>query len=175
MTYKGAIEQSMTMLAEDPKRRFVGYGLLRGKNGNGMKHVPDSSIFEMPVAENMMTGAAQGMAMCGLKPVVIFERADFLHCATDAIVNHLAKCREISRDQFNPCVIIRVVIGNKENPLFTGPTHTSNPAEAYRELVRLPIYVCNSSDAILTAYEMAMKDQDKGCCSSMIFEKKDLY
>lgn len=165
----------MTMLAQDPKSKFIGYGLLRGKNGNGMRNVPDVQIEEMTVAENMMIGAAQGMAMCGLRPLVMIERADFLHCCMDAIVNHIDKCRQISQGQFNPCVIIRVVIGNKEGPLFTGPTHTSDPSEAMRHLLKMPVYRCETSEEILAAYERAAFDQRNGVCSSMIFERKDRY
>lgn len=175
MTYRDALIESMTMLAQDPLTRFCGYGLLRGKNGNGMRNVPDNLIAEFPVAENLMAGAAMGMAMCGLKPLLHFERADFLFNAMDAIVNHLDKAALISRGEFSPCVIIRVVIGNKNKPLFTGPTHTQDPSEAMMRLVKFPVYKVRSADEVLVAYQVARDRQNKGKCSTLIFEEKDRY
>lgn len=176
MSYKEALTAAMTDLAQDPLRRFVGYGLLGGKGGGGtMKHVPDRQCAESTVAENMMLGMAHGMAMAGLKPVVYLERADFIHCAMDALVNHLDKCEEISRGEFNPCVIIRVTVGNQKKPLFTGPTHTSNPTEGLRALLKMPVYELFSPEDVASAYERAKENQDSGKCSTVLVEHKDLW
>lgn len=169
--YKDAITDAMTMLAQDPLSRFVGYGLLRGKNGNGMKHVPDAQIKEFTVAENLMLGAAQGMAMAGLKPVVMFERADFLHCAMDAIVNHLDACRFISRGEFQPKVILRIVVGNSQKPLFTGHTHTRDNSAGLRSMVSFPVLNVYSAAEVGAAYEYAYQSP----LSVAIYEYKDRY
>ncbi len=144
------------MLAKDPLRRFVGYGLLKGKNGNGMRNVPDSMIAEFTVAEGLMTSAAIGMSLMGLKPVVLFERADFIWNAMDAIVNHLDAAETISNGEFRPTMIIRVIVGNKRGPLFTGHTHTQCNVEAVKRAVRFPVWSAKSPDEILTAYQMAV-------------------
>ena len=141
-----------------------------------MADAKEEQLAEFTVAEGLMTSAAIGMSLTGLKPVVFVERADFLYNALDAICNHLDKCREISKGEYNPCVIIRVVIGNKHKPLYTGATHTFDPSDAMEHLVRFPIYgPLKTPDEVLAAYERAKKDQDEGRCSSMIFELKDLY
>lgn len=175
MTYKESLSAAMQRFAEHEKARFVGYGLLGGKGGNGtMKGIPDSKIVECTVAENMMTGLAQGMAMAGFLPLLYIERADFLACCLSAISNHLDKCAEISRGEFNPCVIIRVTIGNKTKPLFTGPTHTSNPAAAMRAMLRMPVYEVRTPEEVTAAYDRAISEQREGIGSSMIFDFKDL-
>lgn len=175
LSYKDALKTSMTMLAQDPLTRFVGYGLKHGRAAGSMAVASEEQIVETTVAENLMAGMAMGLAMTGLKPLLFVERADFLFNAMDAIVNHLDKAASISRGEFNPCVIIRVVIGNRLKPLFTGPTHTQDPSEAMMRLVKFPVYKVRSPDEVLVAYQVARDRQNKGECSTMIFEEKDRY
>jgi pyruvate/2-oxoglutarate/acetoin dehydrogenase E1 component len=117
LTYKQAIETAMDRLLLDPAIKFVGYGLLKGKNGCGLRNVPDERIQEFTVAEGLMTSAAIGMSLMGIKPVVLIERADFIWNAMDAIVNHLDACETISNGEFRPTAIIRVIVGNRYGPL----------------------------------------------------------
>lgn len=175
LSYREALRESMTMLGRDPLTRIVGYGLTIGHEKGSFAGVPIEQMIEFTVAEGLMMSAAIGLALTGLKPVVFIERADFLYNAMDAICNHLDKCREISKGEFNPCVIIRVVIGNKRKPLFTGPTHTFDPSDAMENLVRFPVYgPLRTAEEVMAAYERAKKDQDNGTCSSILFEMKDL-
>jgi pyruvate/2-oxoglutarate/acetoin dehydrogenase E1 component len=175
MTYKEAATQSMLEFAADPKARFVGYGLLDGKGGNGtMKTIPNEKIVETTVCEGLMVGIAQGLAMQGFKPMVLIERADFIWRAMDAIALHLDQCEDISRGEFKPGVIIRVVIGNKEKPLFTGPTHTGDPVDAVRDILRMPVVRASSPTKMKLWYSVAMDRQERGE-STTIFERKDLY
>lgn len=170
-TYKEAITNAMTQLAQDSKSRFCGYGLLTGKNGNGMKNVLDAQIKEFTVAEGLMTSAAMGMALAGLKPVVLFERADFLYNAMDAIVNHLDAARFISKGVFRPKVILRIVVGNKEKPLFTGHTHTRDNSAGLRTMVNFPVLNVHTAAEVAAAYKYAYQSP----LSVAIYEYKDLY
>jgi pyruvate dehydrogenase E1 component beta subunit len=175
MDYKGSLAWVMSEFADDPKARFVGYGLLGGRGANGtMKTIPNEKIIETTVAEGMMAGMAQGLAMMGLRPLLYLERSDFLLNAADAIVNHLDKCRQISHGVFNPTVVIRVTVGNSKKPLFTGPTHTQNFSNAFRHMLHMPVYEVRTPDEVLAAYERAFKEQREGIGSSMIFDFKDL-
>lgn len=175
LSYKSALTQAMEKFAQDDRARFCGYGLLDGKGANGtLKSVPNSKIVETTVAENCMAGIAHGLALTGLLPLLYVERADFLLNALDAIVNHLDKAREISRGEFNPCVIIRVTVGNKLKPLFTGPTHTQDFSEALKHMVQMPVYRVTTPDEVIAAYGRAIWEQKQGIGSSMIFDYKDL-
>ena len=175
ISYKESLTLVMEHFARDPLARFVGYGLLNGRGGCGtMKNIPNEKIVEMIVAENMMVGVAHGLALSGLRPLVYFERADFIAEGLSAIANHLDCAREISRGEFNPCVIIRATIGNSRKPLFTGPTHTSNPTQALKHLLRMPVYEVKTPDEVTAAYERAIYEQAEGIGSSFILEQKDL-
>jgi pyruvate/2-oxoglutarate/acetoin dehydrogenase E1 component len=179
--YKDALTASMTMLGKDPRSRFLGYGLTKpdsaglaaGAAGT-LAGVPMGQRIETPVAENLMAGLAIGLSLKGYKPVVFYERFDFVINALDAIVNHADKIREMSRRQFNPAIIFRVVVGNRSKPLFTGITHTRNHAAAIRNLVSFPVIELTAAEAVEPAYSRAKSDQETGL-STMLVEIKDLW
>ena len=172
MTYKETITNAMTALAKDPARIFVGYGITSGRAMGTLKDVPKEQLLESPVAENLMMGVAIGLSLAGRKPVVYFERADFIYNAMDSIVNHLNAMATLSRGEFKPSVIIRVTVGNSKKPLYTGPVHTANPAEAFRNLVDFSVMEPCDALTMESACKLAEERQDAGT-SSAIFEFKD--
>lgn len=165
---------AMTALAKDPKRRFVGYGLRRNGAGGTLAGVQASQIVETTVAENMMTSLAIGLSMHGLRPLVFFERFDFVMNAMDAIVNHLDKMQRISCGEYRPAVIFRMVVGNKCKPRFTGPTHTQDFTYGMQELVTFPIVRITHAHEVENAYAAAAESQALGH-STMLVEYKDRY
>ena len=122
--YKDAIKSSMDFLAEDPKSVFIGYGVRTGTKGGGFfSDIPEKQLIETPIAEGLMLSMAIGLSLEGYKPLVFYERFDFIMNAMDALVNHLDKMSIISKGEYSPKVIIRCVVGGKESPFFTGVTH----------------------------------------------------
>jgi pyruvate/2-oxoglutarate/acetoin dehydrogenase E1 component len=179
--YKDAITASMTMLGKDPLARFIGYGLTKPDNAGlaagaagTLVGVPMNQRIESPVAENLMAGLAIGLSLKGYKPVVFYERFDFVINALDAIVNHADKMKLMSRGQFNPAIIFRVVVGNYGKPLYTGVTHTQNHSEAIRHLVSFPVIELKDAGTIESVYRKAKTDQEAGT-STMLVELKDMW
>jgi hypothetical protein len=172
LTYKAALRESMTMLGRDPLTRFVGYGLKTGHEKSSFAGVPATQLAEFTVAEGVMTSAAIGMSLMGLKPIVYFERCDFLLNALDAIVNHLDACRFISNGEFRPTAILRIVVGNRENPLFTGHTHTRDHSNALRNMVNFPVICVHTAEEVMAAYQYAYANFRHLSCA--IVEYKDL-
>ena len=174
MTYKGQLTAAMNLLAADPAVRFIGYGVkIGGRAAGTLNNVSDSQLIETPVAENLMVGLATGLSLAGLKPVVFIERMDFILNALDAIVNHLGAAQHISCNQFKPAAILRVVIGNKSKPLYTGPTHVQDFTDSVRAMVNFPVLKLTSPDEILPAYQDALDALSLGR-STMLVEMKDL-
>lgn len=178
MTYKDAIKGAMDELARDERVVFVGYNVACGSMGGGaFADVPAKQLIETPVAENLMAGMAIGMALDGLKPVLYFERFDFILNAMDAIVNHLDKIASISKGEFQPTVLFRVVVGNTGHPLFTGPTHTQDFTEGLRFMVTFPIArlvgVSITAQEIRKEWLLAYANLQSE--STMLVEYKDLY
>jgi len=169
------------MLGKDPLSRFIGYGLTKpdsaglaaGAAGT-LVGVPMNQRIEMPVAENLMAGLAIGLSLKGYKPVVFYERFDFVINALDAIVNHADKMNEMSRGQFKPAIIFRVVVGNRAKPLYTGTTHMQNHSKAVRQFVSFPVIELTTAGAIEAIYSRAKSDQEAGA-STMLVELKDLW
>ena len=170
MSYKDALIRANTYLAADPKTRFIGYGLLKGRALGTLVNVPAAQIIEMPVAENLMMDMAIGMALVGCKPVVFLERMDFLMNCMDALVNHLDKISTISQGEFNPKVIIRCIVGNKNKPLYTGLTHIQDFTEGLQAMVTMPVVQLKTVADINYSYEKA----DKALYSTVLVEYKDL-
>lgn len=170
--YKTEIKSSMEYLAQDPKCLFIGYGLKYGSMGGGfLKNIDTSQIIETPVAENLMLSMAIGLAMDGFLPVVIYERFDFIMNAMDALVNHLDKTSTISKNEYNPKVIIRCIVGGSKKPFFTGTTHTQDFSDVISKLVDIPVYKLLETNEIDSIYKKVYHSKK----SSIIVEYKDLY
>lgn len=173
MTYKDSLASAMAALALDEKVRFVGYGVKYGRAGGSLAGIPDDRLVECPVAENLMAGLATGLSLAGFRPVVYYERFDFVLGAADAIVNHLDKLETLSRGEFKAGVILRVVVGNRRKPLFTGATHTQNFSEAFALILQMPVVEITEPAAVGPLYARAYQDMRLGK-STMLVEMKDL-
>ena len=64
-------------------------------------------VVDTPIAENGFTGAAVGMAMTGLRPVVEMMTWNFSFLASDQIIQHAAKVRYFSGGQVEVPLVIR--------------------------------------------------------------------
>lgn len=170
-SYKDALTGAMDILGADPLVRFIGYGVTIGKAMGTLKNVDPHQLIEMPVAENLMVAFAIGLSLKGLKPVVFIERFDFILNALDAIVNHLDKIKDISHGEFAPSVILRIVVGNRQKPLFTGKTHTQDFSVALRHLVSFPVHQLVEANEIVGRYAEAYSSF--GTRSTALVEYKD--
>ncbi|GAB1353535.1 hypothetical protein MASR1M12_22710 [Erysipelotrichia bacterium] len=171
MKYRNAIINAMTKLASDKQTIFLGYNVLYGSRAYGtLAHVPAEQCLETPVAENLMVGLAIGMSLAGYRPVVFFERHDFILNALDGIVNHLDKIESMSHGQFKTPVIIRATVGGR-TPLNPGPQHTQDFTEAFRSMLSFPVLDLTTPSEVMGAYETVLN------CDSpiMLIERRDLY
>jgi pyruvate dehydrogenase E1 component beta subunit len=171
MIYIDALKYSMNKLAKQDKTIFIGYNTKYTRAANTLRDVPESQLIETPVAENLMAGMAIGMSLRGYKPIVYFERFDFVLNALDSIVNHLDKIKKMSNNEYDPKVIIRVVIGRKDKPLYSCITHVQDYTEAVSKMVDFPVIKLNTSKDILHYYKKASKWET----SMMLVETRGFY
>jgi acetoin:2,6-dichlorophenolindophenol oxidoreductase subunit beta len=68
-------------------------------------------VIDTPISEATIVGAAVGMALAGLKPVVEMRVVDFALCATDEVVNQAAKARYMFGGQGRVPIVLRMPIG----------------------------------------------------------------
>ena len=171
MKYKDAIKQSMENLALDDRVRFLGYNVKYGSRAYGtLKDIPFEKCIETPLAENLMSSLAIGMSLEGYKPVLFFERQDFILNALDSIVNHLDKIEKMSLGEFKTPVIIRAVVGGKK-PIDPGIQHSQDYTEAIRKMVSFPIFDLKLVSEIISAYDYALKIN----YPIMFVERRDLF
>ena len=89
-----ALDRAMTAdarvvaLGED-----VGRGGIFGQYRGLQQKFGAARVIDTPISESTIMGAAVGMALTGLKPVVEMRVVDFALCAMDEIVNQAAKAR----------------------------------------------------------------------------------
>lgn len=159
MKYYEELKKAMTLLAEHPKTIFIGQAVQYEGTGlyESMKHIPDDKKVELPVAEYLQSGMANGMAIEGLIPISTFPRWNFLLMGTDQIINHLDKFVTMSNGKYNPKVIIRVAVGS-EYPVDPQCQHKGNFSSAFRLMLK-NIDVCelHEPDQIVPAYQKALE------------------
>lgn len=163
MKYFEELQNAMTMLSNHPDTIFIGQAVSYEGTGlyDSLKHIPESKKIELPVAEYLQCGLANGMAISGLIPVSIFPRWNFLLMGVDQIVNHLDKFVEMSDGKLNPKVIIRVAVGS-EYPVDPQAQHKGNFSEAFRLMTKnTEVIELFEPEQILPAYEKALNRSDK--------------
>jgi len=169
ISYKNAVTQAMTEIGNH-NSIFIGYNVKNGNAMGNLVNVSNDKKIETPVAENLMAGLAIGMSFEGYKPVVFYERHDFMLVAADAIINHANYIERISHGEYKCPVIFRTVVADS-GPFYSGPTHSQDFTELFKSSVSFPIYVPTNGKEVLIAYKKAFISERP----SMIVEKKSYF
>jgi pyruvate/2-oxoglutarate/acetoin dehydrogenase E1 component len=162
MRYFEELKKAMSLLAEHPKTVFIGQAVDYEGTGlyDSLSHLPSSKRIELPVAEYLQSGLANGMAIEGLIPISIYPRWNFLLMGTDQIVNHLDKFITMSSGKLTPKVIIRVAVGS-EYPVDPQCQHKGNFSDAFRSMLKnIEIIELNEPEEIIPAYKKALGRKD---------------
>jgi deoxyxylulose-5-phosphate synthase len=167
--YSEAINYAMENIAKH-NGIFIGYNVLHGNAMGALKNVSDNQKIETPVTENLMMGIGIGMSFEGYRPVIYFERHDFMMVAADSIVNHLNYIERISHGEYNCPVIIRSIVADS-GPFYSGLTHSQDFTEGFKKLIDFPIYQPTTGNEVLNNYNKAIESQRP----SMIVERKSCY
>jgi pyruvate/2-oxoglutarate/acetoin dehydrogenase E1 component len=173
--YMDELSKAMTYLGQQENAVFIGQSVEVAGTAmrNTLLDVGAEKLIELPVEEDFQMGIAIGMALSGLVPVSIFPRWNFLLLATNQIVNHLDKLKELTQLDTPGKVIIRTGIGS-ENPLHPGPQHTGDFTEAFRLMCpHLNVVRLDSKEMIFDEYKKAFERKDG--VSSILIEWSDKY
>src|SRR5204862_4889378 len=68
-------------------------------------------VFDTPISELAIAGAAFGAAITGLRPVIEIMFGDFLALAMDSLANQAAKYWYISNEQSSVPLVVRSAVG----------------------------------------------------------------
>jgi acetoin:2,6-dichlorophenolindophenol oxidoreductase subunit beta len=96
LPYSLAINEAFHQVMEqDPSVLIIGQGVKSpwyvGNTAQGLlERFGANRIIDTPVSENVITGAAVGAAMAGMKPILVHPRMDFMFYGMDPIINEAA-------------------------------------------------------------------------------------
>lgn len=80
-------------------------------------------VFDFPVAESLMTSTSIGLALTGMRPVLVHQRIDFMMYSLDAVVNWMSLMRFKSNGKVSLPITIRAIVGKGWGQ---GPQHSKS-------------------------------------------------
>ena len=93
-----------------------------------------SRVFDSPIAEGGIIGAAIGMGAYGLRPVAEIQFADYMYPGYDQIVSGAARLRYRSAGDFTAPITIRMPCGGG---IYGGQTHSQSPEALFTHVCGL--------------------------------------
>ncbi|ASR44472.1 2-oxoisovalerate dehydrogenase [Xanthomonas citri pv. mangiferaeindicae] len=113
----------------------VGYfgGVFRCTDGLQAKY-GKQRVFDAPISESGIAGAAIGMAAYGLRPVAEIQFADYIYPAYDQIVSEAARLRYRSNGMFTSPLVFRTPCGGG---IYGGQTHSQSPEAIFAHVAGL--------------------------------------
>jgi pyruvate/2-oxoglutarate/acetoin dehydrogenase E1 component len=160
-------------LAADERVIFFGEdvavagGVFAATPGLHEKHGPDR-VFDTPISELALAGAAFGSAVNGLRPVIEIMFGDFLTLAMDMIVNQATKYRFLTQEQVSVPLVIRSVVGAGGR---FGAIHSQMPASWFMGVPGLKIVAPSTPADAKSLLKAAIRDDNP----VLFFEHKRLY
>jgi 2-oxoisovalerate dehydrogenase E1 component beta subunit len=140
MTMNGAIRSAMDVMMERDDNivifgEDVGYfgGVFRCTEGLQAKY-GSTRVFDAPIAEGGIIGAAVGMGAYGLRPVVEIQFADYVYPGLDQLISEAARLRYRSNAEFTAPMTVRMPCGGG---IHGGQTHSQSPESLFTHVCGL--------------------------------------
>ena len=125
-------------------------------------------MFDTPISELALAGAAFGSAVTGLRPVIEIMFGDFMALAMDSLVNQSAKYWYMSNEQAPVPLVIRCAVGGGGR---FGAIHSQTPATWLQSVAGLKIVAPAFPDDARGLIEAAVRDDNP----VIVLEHKRLY
>jgi pyruvate/2-oxoglutarate/acetoin dehydrogenase E1 component len=117
LEFRTAIRDALAEeLERDPAVVFFGEdvaaagGVFKATPGLQERFGPER-VFDTPISELALAGAAYGAALTGLRPVIEIMFGDFMGLAMDSLVNQAAKFWYLSAEQGSVPIVVRSAVG----------------------------------------------------------------
>jgi pyruvate/2-oxoglutarate/acetoin dehydrogenase E1 component len=125
-------------------------------------------VFDTPISELALAGAAFGSAVTGLRPVVEIMFGDFLTLAMDSLVNQSTKYWFLTQEQVSVPLVFRSVVGAGGR---FGAIHSQMPASWFMGVPGLKIVAASTPADAKALLKAAVRDDNP----VLFFEHKRLY
>jgi pyruvate/2-oxoglutarate/acetoin dehydrogenase E1 component len=125
-------------------------------------------VFDTPISELAIAGAAFGSAVAGLRPVVEIMFGDFLPLAMDSLVNQAAKYWYISNERASVPLTVRSIVGGGGR---FGAIHSQTPVAWFQGIPGLKLVAPSTPADAKALLKAAIRDDNP----VLFFEHKRLY
>jgi pyruvate/2-oxoglutarate/acetoin dehydrogenase E1 component len=159
-----ATDERVILFGEDIA---VAGGVFATTTGLYEKYGPER-VFDTPISELALAGAAFGSAVTGLRPVVEIMFGDFLTLAMDSLVNQSTKYWFLTQEQVSVPLTIRSVVGAGGR---FGAIHSQMPASWFMGVPGLKIAAPSTPADAKALLRAAIRDDNP----VLFFEHKRLY
>ena len=146
-------DERVVLLGEDIGRTG---GVFRITDGLRDRH-GENRVFDQPVAESGIVGAAFGMAVAGMRPITELQFMGFSYPAYDQVISHVSRIRNRSNHRFSAPMVIRIPYGGG----IGAAEHHSESAEAiYAHVPGLKVVVPSTPHDARGLLLAAVEDPD---------------
>lgn len=162
MTMAQALNSALDVALSDPRVVVLGEdigttgGVFRITDGLAEKHGAER-VIDTPVAESGIVGAAFGMAVAGMRPIVEMQFMGFSYPAYDQVISHVARIRNRSRHRFTAPMVIRLPYGAG---IGAAEHHSESTETIYTHIPGLKVVVASTPENAKGLLLAALDDPD---------------
>jgi len=142
LSYPQAIKEAIIQeMAADPSVILFGQGVddpkgILGTTRGLVDKFGRKRVFDTPLSEDGMVGVAIGAALCGLRPIHVHIRMDFMLLAMNQIINMASKMHYMFGGALFVPIVIRSIIGKSWGQ---GPQHSQSTYPLFMNIPGLKI------------------------------------
>ncbi|MCB2063289.1 MAG: alpha-ketoacid dehydrogenase subunit beta [Novosphingobium sp.] len=127
-----------------------------------------SRVFDAPISEGGIVGAAVGLGAYGKRPVIEIQFADYIYPATDQLISEAARLRYRSAGEWWCPITVRAPYGGG---IYGGQTHSQSPEGIFSHVAGLKTVIPSTPSDAKGLLLAAIEDDDP----VLFFEPKRLY
>ncbi len=174
MTYRDAVARGIAQeMARDPSVVLLGEdvgaagGVFKATVGLLDRFGP-TRVFDTPISEQAILGAAMGAAMTGLRPIAEIMFSDFFAVCWDLVANEIAKTRYMTNGQVTLPLVVRSANGGGAR---FGAQHSQSVENWAMAVPGLKVVAPATPKDVVGLLAAAVRDPDP----VLFFEQKSLY
>ncbi len=142
-------------------------GVFRVTEGLQKKY-GERRVFDTPLAESVIVGAAVGMSVTGLRPVAEIQFSGFLYPAFNQLISHVTRMRYRTRGELTCPMVIRMPYGGQIRAL---EMHSESMEALYGHVPGLKVVIPSTPYDAKGMLISAIEDNDP----VMFMEPKKIY
>jgi pyruvate/2-oxoglutarate/acetoin dehydrogenase E1 component len=128
----------------------------------------DRRIFDTPISELALAGAAFGSAVVGMRPIIEIMFGDFMALPMDSLINQSAKYWYLSNEQASVPLVVRTAVGAGGR---FGAVHSQNPGTWMHGVPGLKVVAPSTPSDAKALMKAAIRDENP----VVFLEHKRLY